>query len=266
MSSRCALVAIAKDEAKYIREWVLYHVAIGIDRVVVYDNDSADETGSILEEMSARYPLTVIPWPSVLRFSPQRSAYNNSLAVVGDCEWVLFLDIDEFVVPWGFDNFPSFIRTIPPAVTAVGLNWRIFGSSGLTDFNYRSVLRTFVRCSREEWSNNRHIKSLARVAAIKEAKIHEVDVHYGDKVNSAFEPLIMAEEGRTPTPVHAGIQINHYQTKTYAEFKARMERGNANFFPGHPNRSRDGSLERFNLLDRNEEEDLRIARFLPLLD
>lgn len=266
MKNTCAIVAIAKNESRYIREWVLYHVAIGANRIVVYDNDSTDDTADVVNELSKRYPVQLVPWPSVVRKSSQRSAYANSLSLVKDCEWALFIDIDEFVVPWGYDDFGAFVKAIPESATVVGINWRIFGSSGLIDDNYGSVLKSFVRCSREGWSNNRHIKSMARIAAIQEVKIHEINVNFGDKVNTIFEPLVIEGEGRTKVPVYGGVQINHYQTKTRNEFIARMEKGNANFFPGHPNFSRDGTLERFNSLDRNEETDLRIAKFFPLLE
>ncbi len=35
-----SVVCIAKDEARYIKEWVDFHLLIGIDRIYVYDNDS----------------------------------------------------------------------------------------------------------------------------------------------------------------------------------------------------------------------------------
>jgi hypothetical protein len=32
------LIAIAKNEERYMKEWVDYHMSLGFDEIVVYDN------------------------------------------------------------------------------------------------------------------------------------------------------------------------------------------------------------------------------------
>lgn len=266
MNNQCALIAIAKNEGRYIREWVLYHLSIGMDRIIVYDNESTDDTPAILNDLAQKYPVTRIVWPSVQRKSPQRSAYNDAVGLVKHCEWGLFIDIDEFIVPWGHVDFPAFISTIPSTVGAVAINWQTFGSSGVTSSDYASVIKTFTRCGGPTWMHNLHFKTLARLSMIQEMKIHEVVLKDGDKVNSRLEPLVLSAEGRSDSVTHAGIQLNHYQSKTFEEFNQRMSRGNANFPPGHPNHVRDDSINRFKMLDRNDCEDDRILRFMPGLE
>lgn len=265
-NEKCAIICIVKNEGKYIREWVLYHFSIGVSKIIVYNNESDDDTSIKISEMSKTYPVTEIAWPSFARVSPQRSAYNDGIRKCSDCEWGIFIDADEFIVPWGYENINEFIKLIPADASAIGLNWRNFGSSNVVDPNYDLVIKTFTKCSFENWGNNRHIKTMARISSIKEMKIHEVELKNGKKLNSAFSPLILADEGKSKEIVYAGIQINHYQTKTLSEFSARMARGNANFPPGHPNHGRNGSQERFKYLDRNEEEDTKISRFLKNFD
>jgi hypothetical protein len=34
------LVCIAKDENQYFDEWIRHHLKVGIDRVILYDNNS----------------------------------------------------------------------------------------------------------------------------------------------------------------------------------------------------------------------------------
>lgn len=40
---RLAIVAIAKNEAEYIREWVVFHKIIGVSHIYLYNNDSTKE-------------------------------------------------------------------------------------------------------------------------------------------------------------------------------------------------------------------------------
>lgn len=37
-----AIVAIAKNEQDYIKEWVAFHKVIGFDKTILYDNNSTD--------------------------------------------------------------------------------------------------------------------------------------------------------------------------------------------------------------------------------
>ena len=42
-----AIVAIAKNEGPYLREWIEYHRLVGIKRFYLYDNESEAEEGAI---------------------------------------------------------------------------------------------------------------------------------------------------------------------------------------------------------------------------
>ena len=37
-----AVVAIFKDEGRYLREWLDYHLLAGVEHFYLYNNDSAD--------------------------------------------------------------------------------------------------------------------------------------------------------------------------------------------------------------------------------
>lgn len=43
-----AIVAIAKNEGPYLREWIEYHRLVGIRKIYFYDNESEDDTRAIL--------------------------------------------------------------------------------------------------------------------------------------------------------------------------------------------------------------------------
>ena len=262
MNNSCILVAIAKNENKYIKEWVNYHLNIGFDRILIYDNESSDGMSETIDSIVSILPVERISWPSFDRISPQRSAYNNAVLNYQEFKWALFIDIDEFFVPWDYKDVHDFISNIPSFAGAVAINWQTFGSSGVLSDNYNSVLQTFTHCGGVDWTHNRHFKTLARLDSIKEMKIHDVELSNGIKLSSDFQPLKLISEGRSEEVIHDGVQINHYQCKTYIEFQKRMSRGNANFPPGHPNHVRDSSLEKFKKLDRNDVIDQRISKFI----
>ena len=40
--------AIAKDEDPFLKEWVVYHLILGFDHIIIYDNNSKNSISSIL--------------------------------------------------------------------------------------------------------------------------------------------------------------------------------------------------------------------------
>lgn len=263
------LVAIAKDEGPYISEWLVHHLAVGFTRILVYDDGSTDDTFSQLRTFATVFPqVDFMRCPAVgFHQSPQVNCYNHALRYV-NTKWLMFLDIDEFLMPFRDYTVDAYLARVPADVSSVHVNWRCFGSGGRTDVGYGSVVEAFTRCSPREWHNNYHFKSIARASLVKDAHIHNIATSAGRRVLSDFTEFETISNGVSSRIVHGGIQINHYQSKTFDEFRQRMRRGDANYRPDHGSKRRDDSLERFRVLDVNDEEDrvglvyrARIARY-----
>lgn len=45
-----SFVAIIKNEAHYIKEWIEFHKLVGVDRFYIYDNESTDNVKDVLKE------------------------------------------------------------------------------------------------------------------------------------------------------------------------------------------------------------------------
>eukprot|EP00250_Pteridium_aquilinum_P008988 c18360_g1_i1 orf=442-2748(+) len=93
----CACTMIY-NVAKFLLEWGTFHSHVGVDRFILYDNNSEDELDAALTWLSdrhvkvSRYPW---PWPKT-----QEAGFSHcTLAARHSCEWVLFTDVDEFVFP-----------------------------------------------------------------------------------------------------------------------------------------------------------------------
>ena len=260
---KVTLVAIAKNECFYITEWIVYNLLIGFQAIMVFNNDSTDATFELLTRIAELDPrVSVIDWPSKEGISPQLSAYNHAVSVL-DTEWVAFLDIDEFIVPWRDQSVPKFLAAVPADVSSMHINWRGFGSNGVISPDYAFVTETFTACSERTWANNYHYKTLVRRKAIDEVQVHYAIVREGHRCLSDFSQVPPANFGIADEVVYNGIHINHYQCKTYAEFHRRMDNGDVFTGLNHPEKFRDGSYRRFLELDRNEESDDKIRQFLP---
>lgn len=47
--NKLSFVAIVKNEAPYIIEWIEFHKLVGVDKFYIYDNESSDNLKELLQ-------------------------------------------------------------------------------------------------------------------------------------------------------------------------------------------------------------------------
>ena len=126
-----SVVAIAKDEAAYIREWIAYYKIIGVNRIYLYDNESSDRLKECISDFIQEGFVVYKYFPGKNR---QMDAYNDAIKQYRDStRYMAFVDCDEFIVPTVEEKLSKVIRKLlMQDVNAVGLgiNWALYGSSG----------------------------------------------------------------------------------------------------------------------------------------
>src|SRR6266536_1517740 len=89
-----ALCAILKDEADYIEEWLAFHILQGVSRVILYDNNSSDDTCERAWSLAKSIDIQVISWPDSARGfdRTQRRAYvDGARRRSGAADYVAFI-------------------------------------------------------------------------------------------------------------------------------------------------------------------------------
>lgn len=222
---RPVLFALAKMESAYIEEWVKYHLALGFDHIYIYDNEDTPTYCNLLKKYTQ---VTCIHKPG--------NSYNRGIHYVVLDDFVknimgkngmthaANIDIDEFIVLKKHANIKEFIRAyIKGDCVGIGMNWRLFGSSGLTDISSTPVTIRFTQC---ESSANQHVKTLFDIKYFNGWQT----MHYAVPKKGVF---IKDTAGTIITgPFNKSgdisvIQLNHYKCKTLAEYKLARQRGRA---------------------------------------
>ena len=141
-----AIVAIFKDEAPYLREWLDYHLLAGAEHFYLYNNDSSDDYEKVLAPYVEAELVTLIDWSGKLMQMP---AYNDALKRFKFfCRYMAFIDLDEFIYPKtnrSIVEVTDEILSRDEQAQALAVNWQIFGSNGheTADFS-RGVLERFT--------------------------------------------------------------------------------------------------------------------------
>ncbi len=218
-----AVCATFRNEAPYVLEWVAYHSMIGFDHFVLYDNKSADDGAALLKSTPFSDNITVIDWP---KEPGQLAAYQHYINHFRDrFEWTAFIDVDEFVHLLDGRRVGDLLCN-QERFAGVLLQWLIFGPSGWEQRPPGLVIDNYSWRTPEDEAGNRHVKTLARNAALS---------HAGPTPHT-FElvgPVCDATGRECPNqaiqdnPSHEGAVINHYFTKSRQEWIEKLGRGKA---------------------------------------
>lgn len=131
------IVAIAKDESSYIADWVFHHLFFGFDKIHVYINRVTDETEEILsiigdEKEEVTYEkFDWVDWVGNQKVSGkiQQLAYSHALdkaRLEKDCDYLFFIDVDEYWVPKDFRSSFSDCLDKLGFPEAVSFEWENF--------------------------------------------------------------------------------------------------------------------------------------------
>lgn len=121
---RVKLVAIAKDEAAYIPEWIHHHIYFGFDEIEVYINRTTDNSAEVLEKICRQYANVSWDYADWIDMCPgdasnqiQFIVYARALHEAKKTQkfsHILFLDIDEFWCTQRFDcSIQDYIQGLP---------------------------------------------------------------------------------------------------------------------------------------------------------
>ena len=147
---RILAVLTVRNEAAFLLEWLAHHRAVGVTDFLVFSNDCQDGTDEMLDQLAAMGWLSHVrndgPYDKRgIQFTAMKSAENHPL--VKQADWILPLDVDEFVnVHTGDHTLASLINAVPDA-DAITLTWRLFGNAGLIEYKDRPVTEAFTKAA-----------------------------------------------------------------------------------------------------------------------
>jgi len=189
-----ALVAAVKNEGPYLLEWVAYHRLIGFDHILLYAQDGPDCAGPLLQALAAHGEITLFDNPDGVKGlppNPRMRAYFRALPDLRSCDWVMALDVDEYLnVTVGDGKVEDLVNDAGNA-SLISLSWRVFGSSGQTHFVDAPLLPRFLSAAPKgapKAHRHKGIKTLFRPTA-KIAQIMPHRPRLTDQVKAGTDPL-----------------------------------------------------------------------------
>lgn len=267
---RISICGIFKNESNFLKEWIEYHLMIGVDHFYMYNNNSEDDYLNVLRPYIDSGRVTLVQWPYE---RSQIKAYQHVFEHYRqETQWLSFLDIDEFIVPKYKTDINEWIRDYD-RYPSILIYWKMFGTSGLMKHDYNKLtIEQYVVCHEKfgkQWGKCVFNTDYG-IAYYNELTHHNTCVQYKlfglkIRVNPAniFKRFVV---GRFQMKFldrydKATIQINHYWSKAWNVYDEKRNRTDV-YFKVNPKKD----LKYFYEEEcRNVSSDYTIFRFIMKL-
>lgn len=214
------ICAIAKCENLYIKEWVDYHLNLGFDHIYLYDNNEIN--GERISDVIDDDRVTIVNYRGRHQLSceTQVKAYNECYRTYAvDYDWIMFIDIDEFLTLNDHDNIKDFLeQSWCRKANAIRFHWLCYSDSGNLHYEDAPVLDRFT----ELCSNNDVNKYYKQIYRTNLNKFRMMNVHYCDYITGIKYPD--GSDARyvlqtTDSNIRHDVGfVRHYVTKSLDEF------------------------------------------------
>lgn len=224
---RIALCAIVRNEIRGLVEWLAHYKALGFNDILIYDNASDDGTTEVLRALDEADELLHLDWPHSVGARPQRRAYDHARRHA-EADWIAFFDADEFLVLHQDASIADFIARFPDDVSAIAVNWVVFGSGGQRAWRPLPVTERFADALPPDAAESHTVKAIARRTRLAGIGIHRVSITEGRYVLPSGRDAAFRGLTATVAPDTSVAALHHYAVKSLEEFGEKRARGHAN--------------------------------------
>lgn len=235
-----SVVAIFKNEAHIIDEWIQHYLREGVDQFFLIDNGSDDESVKKLGKYVQKGIVTLkrdeTKWA-------QEELYNKYfLQKKKESKWFLVCDLDEFVYARGrFSTIKDYLKGRMPWIICIRIPWKMFGSSGRIE-QPKSVISGFKKRSKYDKTKQPGMldshkilgKYIVRGKYIKKFSIHRAILTKNLLVIDPCGNRIKKRDDPVHVPIDekilqkSSLHLNHYAIQSWNWFeKVKSKRGAA---------------------------------------
>ena len=225
------LCTIAKEENKYIKEFVDFYRKLKFSKIILYDNNNImDESlEKIIKKDIKKKFVKLINYRGIDR--PQAKAldecykkYNNNY------DWIAFYDIDEFLYIKNVKDINEFLSLNKfNKCQSIIINWKYYGDNNNLFYEKKPLNKRFTIPF--YFKNKKLIKShkylYSAAKSIVRGKLNLIWAHFPhyfkNTINCRPDGKIL--KNYFSPPQYTLAYISHYITKSTQEFIERLKRG-----------------------------------------
>ncbi|WP_299663917.1 glycosyltransferase family 2 protein [uncultured Ruegeria sp.] len=247
MTDRIVVYTTMKNEGPFMIDWVSYYQSLGVDHFLIYTNDCDDGTDLIAKRLGELGVATHVDNSVKPNQSPQNTMLRRvrSHPRFQDADWTFSLDVDEYLNirlpdPSMHKLLGNLQETAGAPFDVASFAWKIFGCSGIENFNDTPVAEQFFLCDTEKGFYSGVAGGLKSIT-----RNNGLFTRYGPHRPKGVTPERMSEikwvdgGGQLLDPEavtwratgeyrHDFARIHHYVTRSIGSFMVKRDRGKTN--------------------------------------
>ena len=211
-----AICAILKDEHQYLKEWIEYHLSIGVTCIYLYEDVTSITHIDIVKNYNNVYLASISDFIDIDNcLEKQRDVYNKFILTYRETiDYAFFIDLDEYVTfgdGYCIDDLTNICDEMGGGLL---LPWKHFGANEYIDNPHLPVLDTYKKEVYIKFPKNPNgCKLLSKsFANIKEGRMKHIHIH------SNAKPIVPYDSEN----LYQMCWINHYITKSWEEWCNRI--------------------------------------------
>lgn len=224
-----ALVTQFRDEAKYLKEWIEFHLMVGVDKFYMINHMSQDDPHTVLQPYIDSGVVTL--YDVMEEFVDyNKPGFHNEVNLVrnsiprlhtlmhnAEADWMMFLNVDEFLFPRYKFNIKDELAEYSDNIGQISVNWRLMGNSNYTLQDGELLTEKLTRCAKADdgvkYDHQRHVKSIVRKDAylfMQSVHWNEIKPDYLTADSNGDINNIAPERHQTNKAVYDRLVVNHY--------------------------------------------------------
>lgn len=262
-----SLCSMIRDEGDYLREWIEYHLVVGVSHFYLYNNCSRDNYWEVLQPYVKKgiVELFDVPFESNnyndngnTHFFVQACCYNHAIQCArGSSKWLAIIDSDEFICPVIDSSVPEALKRYDYA-GGVAVYWQLYGTSNVWDLKPGELLIEKLLMKAPNNTGVMQFKSIVKPQFAECVDPHWTKITGAKMVLPNHQPFSHTP-GLSSLPVDI-IRINHYTYRTES-FYEKVKRPRRKRWGDNPS----DEQARSNIDYCNSTYDPVMLRFVPAL-
>jgi hypothetical protein len=229
---KVVVVAIFKNEAHILEEWIQHYLREGVDTFLLIDNDSDDNYMDILKKyIDAGKVILNIDKERYKQIQHYNNYYLNK--VKNEYDWVLLVDLDEFIYARnGFNTIKDYLKSLDNNVAQIFIPMKLYGSSGFIE-QPKLVVENFIKRKIYKTNQSMYTKTIMRCNKLKRFDNHSSQIINGIEISATNNTRNNNYKNRCLDTISEDIlkksylHLNHYEIQSWDWFKIKMTRGSA---------------------------------------
>jgi hypothetical protein len=233
---KVCICTIAKQENKYVREFVEHYKNYGVDKIFLYDNNDLD--GEFFQQEINNYIksnfVEIINFRGKIRplFDMMNDCYKKNFK---NYDWLIFFEMDEYIHLNNFKNIKKFLNNDKfNNCQKIQLNWVIHTDNNLLYYENRPLKERFPEIEDNAKKNN--INAIIFIKCILKGHIPNIKIRSVHSINhnlqscDGFGNYVKDNGPFASHPDFRYYYIDHYNFKSTEEFIKKINKGDVLFY------------------------------------